>query len=139
MLIRTEQPLATWTGFETHITRQDGGTFDVYSVDIADILNIGAAHGGRLRFTFANNAQQHFDYVTDSIVGLQTLVFDMKNVTGMLYYSEVGKNVQIDNIRLAPPPPGAVPEPAAWALMILGFGGVGATLRRRRALVFAAA
>jgi hypothetical protein len=27
---------------------------------------------------------------------------------------------------------GAVPEPASWALMILGFGGVGATLRRRR-------
>lgn len=26
----------------------------------------------------------------------------------------------------------AVPEPAAWALMILGFGGVGAMLRRRR-------
>jgi hypothetical protein len=28
--------------------------------------------------------------------------------------------------------PAAVPEPGAWALMILGFGGVGATLRRRR-------
>ena len=27
-----------------------------------------------------------------------------------------------------------VPEPAAWALMILGFGGVGALLRRRRSL-----
>jgi hypothetical protein len=27
---------------------------------------------------------------------------------------------------------GAVPEPAAWALMILGFGGVGMTLRQRR-------
>jgi len=26
-----------------------------------------------------------------------------------------------------------VPEPAAWALMILGFGGVGAMLRRRQA------
>ena len=26
----------------------------------------------------------------------------------------------------------AVPEPAAWALMIVGFGGVGAMLRRRR-------
>ena len=26
----------------------------------------------------------------------------------------------------------AVPEPAAWALMILGFGGIGAVLRRRR-------
>ena len=29
---------------------------------------------------------------------------------------------------------GAVPEPASWALMILGFGAVGASLRRRTAL-----
>lgn len=27
---------------------------------------------------------------------------------------------------------GAVPEPAAWAMMILGFGGVGAMMRRKR-------
>jgi hypothetical protein len=27
---------------------------------------------------------------------------------------------------------GGVPEPASWALMILGFGGVGAMMRRRR-------
>ena len=33
---------------------------------------------------------------------------------------------------VAPPPPG-VPEPSAWALMILGFGSAGAMLRRRRA------
>jgi hypothetical protein len=32
---------------------------------------------------------------------------------------------------------GGVPEPAAWALMILGFGAAGAVLRRRRAAVFA--
>lgn len=32
-----------------------------------------------------------------------------------------------------------VPEPAAWALMIVGFGGVGATVRaRRRQVAFAA-
>jgi len=30
------------------------------------------------------------------------------------------------------PPSTGVPEPAAWTLMILGFGGVGAVLRRRR-------
>lgn len=34
--------------------------------------------------------------------------------------------------------PEGVPEPAAWALMILGFGGAGAMFRRRRALALAA-
>ena len=33
----------------------------------------------------------------------------------------------------------AVPEPATWALMILGFGGVGGVLRRRKAIQVAAA
>jgi hypothetical protein len=37
----------------------------------------------------------------------------------------------------APGGVGGVPEPASWALMILGFGGVGWTLRRRRATAFA--
>src|SRR5438067_7373097 len=31
-----------------------------------------------------------------------------------------------------PPPPGSVPEPGTWALMLLGFGGIGMALRRSR-------
>ncbi|HEV2593843.1 MAG TPA: PEPxxWA-CTERM sorting domain-containing protein [Sphingomicrobium sp.] len=30
------------------------------------------------------------------------------------------------------PAPGAVPEPATWVFMLLGFGGIGMNLRRRR-------
>lgn len=31
----------------------------------------------------------------------------------------------------------AVPEPATWAMMIMGFGAMGAVLRRRRSMTFA--
>jgi hypothetical protein len=31
-----------------------------------------------------------------------------------------------------------VPEPASWALMLVGFGGMGALLRRRRPRAVAA-
>ena len=41
---------------------------------------------------------------------------------------------QADNIHIAMV---SVPEPATWALMILGFGAVGATLRQRRGLAMA--
>lgn len=33
--------------------------------------------------------------------------------------------------------PAAVPEPATWALMLLGFGAIGVSFRRRREPVFA--
>ncbi len=32
---------------------------------------------------------------------------------------------------------GGIPEPTTWAMMLLGFGGLGAMLRRRRSLAFA--
>lgn len=38
----------------------------------------------------------------------------------------------VDNISLSST---AVPEPAAWAMMLLGFGGLGALIRRRRGVV----
>jgi hypothetical protein len=48
----------------------------------------------------------------------------ISNVNGGFYYS--------DN-----PVGGGAPEPAGWALMIIGFGGIGASLRRRRSVAAA--
>ncbi|MBX3482963.1 PEPxxWA-CTERM sorting domain-containing protein [Phenylobacterium sp.] len=50
--------------------------------------------------------------------------------------ASVGLIEVIDNITYDTLTTG-VPEPATWAMMILGFGGVGATLRQRRRLVAA--
>lgn len=36
------------------------------------------------------------------------------------------------------PPPPPVPEPAAWAMMLMGFAGLGAAMRARRRTAFAA-
>ena len=58
-------------------------------------------------------------------LGGSTLV-TLQGVTG---YAYIGlDDISIDGV-------GGVPEPAAWALMLAGFGMIGATLRRRRVAV----
>ncbi|MFL5297937.1 MAG: PEPxxWA-CTERM sorting domain-containing protein [Phenylobacterium sp.] len=47
-----------------------------------------------------------------------------------------GNDFALDDISLSTTAPN-VPEPGAWALMILGFGAVGSVLRRRRVAVVA--
>lgn len=49
---------------------------------------------------------------------------------------------EIDNLAINSPTPGtnsAVPEPATWAMMLLGFGAAGFSMRRRRSMVLAPA
>ncbi|MBX3485420.1 PEPxxWA-CTERM sorting domain-containing protein [Phenylobacterium sp.] len=66
----------------------------------------------------------------------RTLAIDI-DLTGLGFDSD---NIGIDNIRFGQSPPGVlidqppstVPEPAAWATMLLGFLTIGAAARRRR-------
>lgn len=50
-----------------------------------------------------------------------------------LYIGEVGDNGEVagSNINTLANPVQGVPEPATWGMMILGFGAIGTTMRRR--------
>lgn len=75
-----------------------------------------------------------------------TVVFDLTQFAGQVvdlrfqfqadYFAD-GRGVLLDNVIVngERAPVAAVPEPAAWALMILGFGAAGSALRRRRTVV----
>lgn len=47
--------------------------------------------------------------------------------------------VYLDGFGAVTPPAGGVPEPATWAMMIMGMGGIGYSLRRRQKVTFATA
>jgi PEP-CTERM motif len=53
---------------------------------------------------------------------------------GNPFYIQIADNndaTYYDNITLFAAPLGAVPEPASWTMMIIGFGAVGSAMRRR--------
>ena len=51
----------------------------------------------------------------------------------------VGGALLSGSVRINQLPPAAVPEPATWAMMLLGFGAVGMAMRRGRKAIRAAA
>lgn len=65
--------------------------------------------------------------VANGVAGTRiSLTSDSQAIYGLRIYSG-SPAFEVDNVTLS----SAVPEPATWGLMILGFGAVGASLRRR--------
>jgi hypothetical protein len=81
------------------------------------------------------NGSQTVDFGANGrlTISLATTDFD----TAGYYYSGYN-NVRATFALAAPLAGGAVPEPATWGMMIMGFGLAGATMRRRRSAAVAA-
>lgn len=77
-------------------------------------------------FTPAQGAWGTFDFVEDH--PLQNRIFSRDPTALVGDEQAFGPVTRFD---VSPAPVAAVPEPAAWALMILGFGAAGLALRRR--------
>lgn len=67
---------------------------------------------------------------------IDTVVFSTSGgiLNPSFYTTGHGSQLSLDNLTingtLPPPPPPAVPEPAAWLMMVAGFGLIGTALRR---------
>lgn len=82
--------------------------------------------------------------VTGGYITQYNIYFSQNNAVYLGLFSDRGsyayvggKALLTTGVTFTPVATGAVPEPAAWALMVGGFGVVGVASRRRRKLVVA--
>lgn len=109
------------TGFENSARYIIDGTTFLFG-DGAATGGIGPVSGGAYYDSAARSFANAGKYLTSF-----TLAND-STVGFYLYDDNLGDNRGGVSLALA----GAVPEPSAWALFIIGFGAVGASLRSRR-------
>ena len=123
-----------WSDTRIKVYRTDGELFTLKSIDLADLF--GENLGGQLvQLEFFG---PEYTLPTWRIVqipttpGAHTFTFDR---SGLSSFNIVAFNtfyglVQFDNVVVDGP--AVVPEPGAWALMVLGFAATGSAIRRRR-------
>jgi hypothetical protein len=105
--------------------------FDWGSVDSYNLLTINSSGADPvvvpgLSFPNAANGNQ----VDPGTNGVFTVWGTAGETFNSITLTSGSNSFEIDNLAVA-----SVPEPATWGLMIMGFGGLGAVLRRRRGAV----
>lgn len=107
-------------------------TFDAGALGSGSQLLVTTAGGvtNAYSLTANNNLNSTFTNYGFNFVGTGS-----DKVTFAVTTSPDNIDAVVDNVSVQ----GAVPEPATWAMMLMGFGGLGAVLRRRRGLAPVAA
>lgn len=93
-------------------------------------LGFSGAPGVTVARTLDGNTWQKDLHDLSAYSGITSLTLDSNDLYGLAY-----DDFSFDLSGNGGGTPGGVPEPASWALMILGFGLAGAALRQRRAAI----
>lgn len=101
--------------------------FDWGSVDNYNTIVIFTNHGTAFARTGAFIPPANGNQSAGATNGLFTAWGTNGDLITHFTIASSQNSFEIDNLAVR-----AVPEPATWALMILGFGGIGALMRRRR-------
>ncbi|MFS0770854.1 PEPxxWA-CTERM sorting domain-containing protein [Sphingomonas sp. 1P08PE] len=109
-------------------------SFYVGSIDLGNTVSLLAANGSilasydgdALASPIAPDGQQTLPQTNRLI----TFVADAGEAFSGISFSSSVNSLEVDNVRFAT----AVPEPATWAMMLVGFAMVGAAARYRRRL-----
>jgi PEP-CTERM motif-containing protein len=130
------------------ITKTGGGLFDLTSLKLG--LGVDSGEGEPTTDTIDVSWVKGGSCVTDCAdgttidLGLGFATYDFPDLTGLTSITFGPTNVlrylAFDDINVpSVSTHGAVPEPGAWTLMLLGLGGIGALMRRGRRTAIQAA
>lgn len=150
--------LTTFTGgqarFQGDFTGRGMGTFDLTSLTFAsgsgalfssvEFRLFGLDGDDDATISVTDNGGDVFSFTTDGLRSQFGSAADRFAFQGILGQSIASVTItsadgfqDLRQLRLAGAVAAVVPEPSTWALMILGFGAVGASLRRRGMLATA--
>ncbi len=108
----------------------DQGEFDhIWALDSGTWVDLGPLAGANDQWAFTSFSLGS-NFFDDIVTGLQVRIqIDVNNDGWLVTLAK--STLTTDGAGPGNPNPG-VPEPATWAMLIAGFGMVGATMRRRR-------
>jgi hypothetical protein len=143
-------PLVTFTSTQGNLSTNPGAatvftasgaaltnlTFEILTGFSAAEFNLENGTASSFVISLTDSAGDIFNQTVSKLQGSN--IFDIIALAGTTYTSATlvstgdGGFADFKQLRVVPAITSAVPEPGTWALMLLGFGGMGFSMRRRR-------